>query len=111
MPSTPTSRPGPPTTLPGSPIPNRFDPSPANPQHPRQLLAPRAHRKPLRITNGTEAMAAQVHVSCSPPGDVQGPRTDCPGGDLSQPVSIPAGGGHTGGHDWRVHDLGVHRPG
>src|SRR6266498_3156430 len=33
--------------------------SAGDPQHPRQLLAPRAHREPPRIANGTEAVAAQ----------------------------------------------------
>ncbi len=42
----------------------RSDRSAADTQHPRQLLAPRAHRKPPRIANRTEAVAAQVHVSC-----------------------------------------------
>src|SRR6266511_2531776 len=51
-----------------------------DPRHPRQLLAPWAHRKPPRITNRAEAVAAPVHVSCCPPAgrparDVRPPRT------------------------------------
>ena len=42
----------------------RFDRSPLDPQHPRQLLAPLAYREPPRITNGTEAVAAQVDGFC-----------------------------------------------
>jgi hypothetical protein len=35
---------------------------PADPQHPRQLLATRAHRKPLRITNRAEAVTTPMPV-------------------------------------------------
>ncbi len=36
----------------------------STPEQRRQLLAPRAHREPLGITYGVEAISAQVHVSC-----------------------------------------------